>query len=320
MKPRELMIAVSLAGLGWPAAAAAADGRVSFCAQTASAAFAACQAAVQADFWIATGRCTNVTERAERRACEAEAKEDRGDAKAECGEQYDARRELCDLLGGGRYDPEFDPADFVDPDDIGGSVAPNPYLPLIVGARWVYKGGGETDTVTVTDKTKLIGGVTCRVVHDVVEVGGQPVEVTDDWLAQDLEGNVWYCGEITQESETFAGDVPEEPEVVTIEGSWKAGRDGDKPGKLVLAFPQVGDVYLEEFSLGNAEDAAQVTSVTGTATVPAASCHGTCLVTRNFTPLSPGPNETKYYAPGVGLILEVSGHGERNELVEFAIP
>jgi len=291
-----------------------------FCRQAAYAALIACQAEVQDDFWIAVAGCVNVSERAERRTCDAEAKEDRRDAKEECGEQLDARRDLCDLLGEGRYDPEFDPVDFVDPDDIGGTVAPNPYFPLVVGARWVYQGGDETVTVTVTDKTKLIAGVTCRVVTDVVEVDGAAIEVTDDWFAQDLEGNVWYCGEISQEFETFQGDEPEELELVSIEGSWKAGRDFDKPGMLVLAFPQVGDVYREEFSLGNAEDAAEVTSLTGDESVPAASCDDECLVTRNFSPLSPGSEETKYYAPGVGLILEVSGDGDRNELVEFTMP
>jgi len=291
-----------------------------FCTQSAYAAFIACQAEVQDDFWVATAGCIDESEWAERRACNAEAKEDRKDAKEECGEQFEARRDLCDLLGGGRYDPEFDPGDFVDPDDIGGSVAPNPYFPLVVGARWVYQGGDETTTVTVTDKTKLIEGVTCRVVTDVVEVDGTAVEVTDDWFAQDQDGNVWYCGEISQELELFVGDQPQELELVSIEGSWKAGREFDKPGMLVLALPQVGDVYREEFSLGNAEDAAEVTSLTGDESAPAASCDDECLVTRNFSPLSPGSEETKYYAPGVGLILEVSGDGDRNELVEYTIP
>ena len=175
-------------------------------------------------------------------------------------------------------------------------------------------------TDTVTDKIKLIEGVTCRVVLDVVEEDGVVIEITDDWFAQDLDGNVWYCGESARDFETFEGDDPEEPELVKIEGSFKAGRVGAKSGIIMLADPQVGDSYREEVALGEAEDFAQVTSITGTESVPAVSCDADCLVTDNFTPIEPGVIEVKYYAPGVGLILEMVPGGPRVELVEFDIP
>ena len=38
-------------------------------------------------------------------------------------------------------------------------------------------------------------GVTCVVVRDRVTSRGRPVEKTDDWYAQDKQGNVWYFGE-----------------------------------------------------------------------------------------------------------------------------
>jgi hypothetical protein len=82
----------------------------------------------------------------------------------------------------------------------------------------------------------------------------------------------------------------------------------------------VGDAYRQEVSLGDAEDVAEVISITGSESTPGASCDGTCLVTRDFTPLEPGVEETKYYAPGVGLILEVGMDGSRTELVEYQIP
>jgi hypothetical protein len=246
---------------------------------------------------------------------------ERQEARALCGEQRDARLDLCGALGEDRYDPDFDPADFVDPLAIGGAVGANPYFPLIPGTRWVYEGGDETVTVTVTDKTKLIEGVTCLVVNDLVEEDGVPIEDTDDWYAQDKGGNVWYCGEIAKNFEVFEGDDPAEAELVDIDGSWKAGRDGAQPGIIMLALPQVGDVYRQEVALGEAEDAARVISTTGSATVPAASCDGDCVVTRDFTPLEPDANERKFYAPGVGLILERDlESGDRVELVEFSAP
>jgi hypothetical protein len=44
------------------------------------------------------------------------------------------------------------------------------------------------------------------------------------------------------------------------------------------------------------------------------------LQTRDYTPLDPDPDseEHKYYAPGIGLIVEVKpSTGERLELIEF---
>jgi hypothetical protein len=77
----------------------------------------------------------------------------------------------------------------------------------------------------------------------------------------------------------------------------------------------VGDVYRQEFALGDAEDAAEVVSTTGSESVPAASCAGDCVVTRDFTPIEPDAAENKFYAPGIGLILEVDL--ETGELVSM---
>ena len=53
------------------------------------------------------------------------------------------------------------------------------------------------DTVTVTNDTKEIHGITTRVVNDTVWVEGKLTETTNDWYAQDDKGNVWYLGEDT---------------------------------------------------------------------------------------------------------------------------
>ena len=56
--------------------------------------------------------------------------------------------------------------------------------------------------MTVTDKTKkLANGIVARVVHDAVTEDGEPVEITDDYYAQDSKGNIWYLGEDTAEYE-----------------------------------------------------------------------------------------------------------------------
>jgi hypothetical protein len=157
----------------------------------------------------------------------------------------------------------------------------------------------------------VILGVTTIVVRDVVvDDEGGFVEDTDDWFAQDVAGNVWYFGEIAKNYE--------DGEFVDIEGSWTAGVDGAKPGIVMPASPTVDAVYRQEFALGNAEDAAEVLGTSESATTPGGSCAGTCVLTRDFTPIEPDALEHKYYAPGIGLILELDPEsGERTELVSI---
>ena len=155
--------------------------------------------------------------------------------------------------------------------------------------------------------------MTCVVVNDIVEEYGVPVEDTDDWYAQDKEGNVWYFGEIAKNFENG--------ELVDLEGSWKGGVNSAKPGIIMFANPQVGTVYRQEFFLGVAEDMGEVIDLTGSAVTPGAECNGDCLVTADFTPIDPTALEHKFYKKGVGFILEIKPEtGERVELIEVITP
>jgi hypothetical protein len=209
------------------------------------------------------------------------------------------------------YDPSFEPGNFVDPRQVGKSVAPNPYFPITGGRTYVYEGAGEEVRVTFTNEVKIIDNVPCLVVIDnVFTLDGDLVEATTDWYAQDLQGNVWYCGESTAEYE--------EGRPVSVDGSFQADENGARPGLQMKAAPAVGDVYRQEFDLGNAEDVAEVLSLNASATSPGGSCASNCLATDEFTPISPGNHETKYYKPGVGFILQTKpGSAERLELVEI---
>ena len=51
------------------------------------------------------------------------------------------------------------------------------------------------DVVRPTHRTKTILGVKTTVVHDVVRCTASRAEVTNDYYAQDRDGNVWYFGE-----------------------------------------------------------------------------------------------------------------------------
>ena len=277
------------------------------CSRTTEALARACTNEGKDDFWVAYANCLNVTDEDERAECFEEADEELREALLFCREQEAARDEVCELLGEAAYDPEIDPDDFLSPEET--AENPNPYFPLVPGTSWKYESEDETTEVTVTNDTIEIMGVECFVVKDVVSESGQAIEDTDDWFAQDKEGNVWYFGELSLELENGV--------IAAIEGSWKAGEEGAKPGIIMRASPEIGDVYRQEFFLAEAEDMGEVISITGDEETPAAQCNGQCVVTRDFTPIEPGHEEHKHYAPGVGLILEVSGSGERNELVEF---
>jgi hypothetical protein len=304
---------VSMAALVlvFSAGIAAAQPANDACHKTSIAAQAACEADGKDDRWIAVGNCRNLADAAARQQCIADARDARAEKSQECLDQFDARESLCKAIGEAPYDPVINPANFHSPQET--AAQPNPFFPLVPGMQWVYVGGGEKDTVTVTSNTRVILGVTTTEVHDVVadEASQTTLEDTLDWFAQDLEGNVWYFGELAQQFENgrLAG----------LEGSWTGGVESAKPGIIMEATPKVGDVYRQEFALGNAEDAGEVTSTTGVETVPAASCNDHCLVTRDFSPLEPDVEENKYYMSGVGLILEVDpATGERNELVSFS--
>lgn len=208
------------------------------------------------------------------------------------------------------YEPTIDPADFV-------AVIDNPYFPLRPGSRWVLEGSGdaegEVDTVTVLEETRVVMGVECVVVRDEVSQDGEPVEITDDWYAQDRDGNVWYFGEETAE---YANG-----EVVSTGGSWEAGVDGAQPGIIMAARPLVGVAYRQEFYAGEAEDMAVAVELDQRAEVAAGSFDNV-LVTEDWTPLEPDVRERKSYAPGVGLIAErqIAGGNSAFQLVEWSIP
>ena len=310
MKTLIISLGLSLALLGQPAAAGGSAKKEGACSSTATVAHTACVYDVLDSFWISTGKCKNLADSGARAECLADLKGFPREGRQECAAQRAARLDLCDDLGEAPYDPPFEPSLFVNPDDIGGSVAPNPWFPIIAGQTRLFRGGNEEILVTVTHDVDLISGVPCRAVTDTVRINGEIEEDTTDWFAQDIHGNVWYCGESTAEYE--------DGRPVNVDGSFKAGVDGAKPGIVMKATPMIEETYRQEFDLGNAEDVAEVISLNSSATVPAASCLNDCLVTEDTTPLSPDALENKYYKPGVGVILEIKpATGERLELVEM---
>ena len=181
----------------------------------------------------------------------------------------------------------------------------NGFLPLAPGSQLVMegranRGGGVLPhrvVFTVTDLTKVIGGVRSRVVWDLDVNEGVVVESELAFWAQDDAGNVWNTGEYPEEYE--AGTFVGAPSV------WLAGLDGAEPGIHMPATPAVSKTtrYLQ----GSAPavdflDCAKVTHL-ATRTCAPVGCFEGALRTAETSPLDPqGGSQIKFYAPGVGVV------------------
>ncbi len=200
-----------------------------------------------------------------------------------------------------------DPAKFV-------AKVDNPWFPLVPGTRFVYHetkdGKTSINEVTVLAETKLIQGVTCTVVHDVVKAGGVTAEDTYDWYAQDTAGNVWYFGEDTKEF------LPKG--VISSEGSWTAGVNSAQAGLVMPAHPAPGAPYRQEYLAGHAEDMGQVVHLGDAVKVPFGALPN-CLRTKEWSMLEAG-TDYKWYAKGLGLVRAVSASKEVLELVSVTQP
>lgn len=237
------------------------------------------------------------------------------------------------MLGENRYDTDPLLTDaFIHPDQVPAEYDRNPYVSVIAGHTYVLRAGAEGEEIVVvhvTEDTREILGVDCRVVVDIVveesiedgEVEYEAVEVTDDWFAQTVGGDVVYCGEVAR---NFEDGVLRD-----LDGSFEAGMDYAKSGYLALNSPVWGLAHRQEFSLGEAEDVIQYVGLNaapteeegGNVANPDFSC-GTdlCLQTFDFAPIDPESTEYKYYRPGIGFVLAVGMEdgeltGEREELV-----
>ena len=200
--------------------------------------------------------------------------------------------------------PRFDPHDFKP-----GQPIDNSYFPLKEGFTYHYRGKvlndadrfvPSPDNARVQDVHKQVDGVEALVVYDNVYLNGLQQEATQDYYAQDVHGNVWYLGEYETE---FVRDEQGKITKVSHEGSWEAGVGGAEPGYIMPAHPKVGFSYFQEHAPGLALDSAKVTA-TGLTLNVRGKVYRHVVLTREFTPLEPTVSDFKWYAPGVGMVLE----------------
>jgi hypothetical protein len=168
------------------------------------------------------------------------------------------------------------------------------YWSLVPGTVLTLKGGTTTLVVTVTDKTELVDGVVTRVVEERETEKGELIEISRNFFARNAAtGDVYYFGESV--------DMYKNGKVTSHDGSWRSGESGAHFGLFVPGKPARGDKYYQEIAPKVAMDRAEITSITDSVRTGAGT-FGSCIRTRETTPLEPGVVEWKRYCPGVGIV------------------
>ncbi len=209
----------------------------------------------------------------------------------------------------------FRPSNFTTP-----TAAANRWLPLRPGTQWVREGLTSVGTrrvphrvvSTVTDVQKRVDGVGTVSVLDQDFDGGQLAQESLDYFAPDKQGDVWYLGSYTEE---YQGG-----RFVNATDAWLAGVKGAAPGVAMWANPRVG---TPPYSISrppggsSAADVAQVVETGKSQCVPY-KCYKRVTVVREGKANAPD-NEFKYYAPGVGQILNTPRSASQHRDVEKLI-
>lgn len=170
----------------------------------------------------------------------------------------------------------------------------NAYFSLEPGHKLVYKGGKVTLTITVLDETKVVDGVTTRIIEEREEKDGKPLEVSRNFFAIDkTTGDVYYFGEEV--------DDYKDGKLAGHGGAWLSGVKGATFGLLMPARPKVGDKFYQELAPKEAMDRAEIVSLNAELKTPAGTFK--CVHVKETSAIESGASH-KWYAPGVGLVKD----------------
>jgi hypothetical protein len=172
----------------------------------------------------------------------------------------------------------------------------NDYFILEPGYQTVLEGGDTRIQITVLDETKVVAGVTTRVVEEREWKNGQLYEVARNYFAQcEQTKDVFYFGEDV--------DFYKNGKVVNHDGSWIAGVNGNKPGLFMPGKPKTQMRYYQEVAPGVAMDRAEILSMTETCVTPAGTFKQ-CMKVQEGSAIEFLAKEFKYHAPGIGLVQD----------------
>jgi hypothetical protein len=200
---------------------------------------------------------------------------------------------------------------FADPIDID-----NPLFSLQPGTSFVYDGTiTDADGVhphrvifTVTDMVKRVDGVLTRVIWDRDIVDGELSEAELAFFAQNDHDSVLTMGEYPEEYENG--------KFVGAPSTWISGRAHAQAGVLVPGHPRVGLRFVQ----GRAPavgffDVGLVKRVHARACAPVGCFDNTTLVEESSPDAPEDGKQTKFYAPGVGLVKIGAEGGDSLELM-----
>jgi len=215
---------------------------------------------------------------------------------------------------------EIDPAVF----DANSNEITNPWSLMSEGTRYTFFSEGVdecsvilVDVLETADQSRThVGTVAVREVRDEAwhdedcdMVPDVLYESTLDWYAQDTESNLWYVGEDTVALDFDECDHPDGMGGCT-DGSWEAGLDvagvGSiaRAGIIMLADPPAnkGGFYFQEYYEDEALDMGKILTSRKVTTIPYGPQED-CIMIKEYSPLSPGEIEHKYYCEGLGLMV-----------------
>jgi hypothetical protein len=174
----------------------------------------------------------------------------------------------------------------------------NPYFILEPGYQLVLEKGTTQLIITVLDETKMVAGVETRVVEERETKDGKLSEVARNYFAISKRTNdVFYFGEDV--------DMYKDGQFVNHEGAWLAGARDAKFGLIMPGRVLLNAAYYQELAPDISMDRARIMSMREMVTTPAGE-FANCLKVEETTPLDPGNQEFKYYAPGIGMVWDGS--------------
>jgi hypothetical protein len=199
----------------------------------------------------------------------------------------------------------------------------NKWFPLKPGTQLVYKGFTNDEgkrvahrvVFSVTDLTKVIGGVRAVVALEKDYSANKLVEAEIVFFAQDNDGTVWQLGQYPEEYEN--GKIIGAP-------AWIHGIQDARAGITMKAEPRLGTPsYSQGWGPAVKYMDRGTVSQAGLKTCVPLDCFENVLVIKETSEEEPGAHQDKYHALGVGVVrVGWGGEGEKTqeilELVKVA--
>jgi hypothetical protein len=178
----------------------------------------------------------------------------------------------------------------------------------------------------MTDVVRMIDGVPCIAMLDQSTDSGEISQVGFDYLALDKDGNVWLMGGYAEDYEGGQFTVPESAWLGATGGLHSLHQNSRGPKRTSITgilVPKVVTMKTPRWYISTSGDeepsGAEPYALGETVTVAFGEFRNTTVVLEGA--LRAIDNELKYYAPGVGVVLnmprDASIHQDHFELVNF---